>query len=181
MKAVDKMGFIAGLQALVDVQLQRAVQLVRLDNELLNRPSATGGWSINQCFAHLVSYGAYYLPLLKRALLQPTNGNQTSTFVGSWLGGYLTRLMNPRTGRTKFKAVKRHQPVATAVDRTSIDLFIRQQKELQELLTLAERVDINSVRIPLSVARWVRLPVGDILQFMVTHSERHLQQAERNA
>jgi hypothetical protein len=179
-KAVDKTVFITGLQAPVDAQLQRTVQLSRLDNELLNRPSATGGWSINQCVSHLVSYGEYYLPLLRSALLQPTNSDQASTFVGSWLGGYLTRLMNPQTGRTKFKVVKRHQPAATAVDRTSIELFIRQQNELQELLTLAKSVDIGSVRIPLSVAGWVRLPVGDILQFMVAHIERHLQQAERN-
>lgn len=179
MKAVDKSGFITGLQALVDMQLQRAIQLSQLDNALLNQPSATGGWSISQCFAHLVSYGDYYLPLLRNALLQSTRSHQTSTFVGSWLGGYLTRLMNPQTGRTKFKAVKRHQPAAV-VDGTSIDLFIRQQNELQDLLMLAESADINSARIPLSVAGWVRLPVGDILQFMVVHSERHLQQAERN-
>ncbi len=179
-KVVDKSLFITGLQDSVDAQLQRAVQLLRLNDELLNRPSTTGGWSINQCFAHLVSYGDYYLPVLKNALRQQTDRNQESTFAGSWLGSYLTRIMNPQTGRTKFNAAKRHQPAVTRESRESVEAFIGQQYALQELLSLAKNANVSSVRVPLSIARWIRLPVGDILQFMVTHIERHVQQAERN-
>lgn len=181
MKPVDKALYLARLEQQVEGHLQEAVQhFQNLDEAKLNRPSPTGGWSITQCLAHLNSYSHYYLPRLQQGLDQQRGKPVTNTFVSSWLGAYLTKLMDPGTGRTKFKAIKRHRPPDGLSAYAVVAQFIDQQEELLRLLQAAKALNINAVSIPLSIAGWVRLPLGDILQFMVVHAERHLQQANRN-
>lgn len=151
-----------------------------LDEATLNRPAPTGGWSIAQCLAHLNSYGDYYLPLLSQAINHPSGRPAAGMFASSWLGTYLTRLMDPQTSSKQFKAVKRHIPPSNLAAHEVVATFIDQMETLLRLLRLAETVDLRAARIPLSVAGWVRLPLGDVLQFMIAHTDRHLQQARQN-
>lgn len=181
MQPVDKAFWLATLEQHVEEHIQEAVQHYQnLDEDTLRQPSPIGGWSIAQCLAHLNSYGHYYLPRLQRGLAKPSETRSATTFVSSWLGTYVTKLMDPETSRTKFKAIKQHQPTDTLSPHQRVAEFIDQQETLLCLLRMARKADVNAVRIPLSVAAWVRLPLGDILQFMVVHTKRHLVQANRN-
>ena len=182
MKPLDKASWLATLERLVEEHIQVAVQhFQNMDEGTLCQPSLTGGWSIAQCLAHLNSYGHYYLPRLQQGLDKQLKTSQADSFVSSWLGKYLTGLMDPKTSRTKFKTAKRHRPTNALAPHQVVAEFIDQQETLLCLLRVAQKADVNAVRIPLSVAAWVRLSLGDILQFMIVHTERHLVQASRNS
>jgi len=48
------------------------------------------------------------------------------------------------------------------------------------LLTQARQADLSATRVPLSIAPFLRLRLGDVFGFNVAHNERHVQQALRN-
>ena len=97
------------------------------------------------------------MPRLKQGLAhQPAgewSGNSpTNTFVRSWLGTYLIRLVDPETGKSKYKAARRHQPANGLPAYAVVAEFINQQEELLSRLREVQERDVNAVRIPLSVA-----------------------------
>ncbi|GAB3743591.1 DinB family protein [Spirosoma lituiforme] len=181
MKSIDKAVWLTALEQQVEGHIQQAVECFQnMDDATLSQPSPTDGWSIAQCLAHLNSYGSYYLPRLEQGLSTGQAQPVTHRFESSWLGAFLTRLMDPKTGKKKFRAIKRHRPAEGCPAHGVVAAFIDQQEQLLLLLRQAVHVDVNGVRIPLSISPWLHLPIGDVLQFLVAHTERHIVQANRN-
>ncbi|MFD1142877.1 DinB family protein [Larkinella insperata] len=157
-----------------------------LPNDALNWPPAPERWSIAQCLEHLNSYGQYYLPKLKRAI---ERGEQepipaTERFRSGWLGNYFANSMRPKADGSiglKAKAVKEHTPAAELDAKAVMAVFQGQQRELLSLLERARRVDMQKLRVPISIARFIRLSVGDTLRFLIAHEQRHILQAQRVA
>jgi hypothetical protein len=168
------------LEEKTEAHLEEAIRLFQnLNEEVLLRPSKTGGWSMAQCLEHLNSYGYYYLPRIEKGL-DENKKTAKEFFKSSWLGTYFIRIMDPKTGKSKYKAFKDHQPPAAPDARAVIAEFIRQQEILLLLLRRAQTADLNTIRIPVSIMKWLRLKLGDVFQFIIAHNERHLQQAKRN-
>ncbi|WP_421830623.1 DinB family protein [Larkinella sp.] len=152
----------------------------------LNRQPAPDRWSIAQCLEHLNSYGHYYLPQLETAVLKGETGSirPTSTFRSGWLGNYFANSMRPKTDGSialKMKAVKEHTPVSDLNASAVLAVFLEQQHALLELLERAKQVNIQKLRIPISIARFIRLSVGDTFRFLIAHEQRHVLQARRVA
>ncbi|WP_114781235.1 DinB family protein [Botryobacter ruber] len=181
MKEVNQEELLEALETKVEQHIAEAVRVFQnLPEAGLLQPAENGGWSIAQCLAHLNSYGDYYLPRIQAALARNKALLPTGTFKSTWLGNRFIRMMAPETGTKKYKAARQHLP-ADALDAPAVvGEFIRQQEELLACLRLARKSDLNAIRIPVSILKWVRLKLGDILQFMVVHNERHLLQAKRN-
>lgn len=57
--------------------------------------------------------------------------------------------------------------------------FEQQQFLMQELLEKSRNVDLMKIKIPLTISRWIRLRLGDILRIVIYHNERHIRQAIR--
>ena len=57
--------------------------------------------------------------------------------------------------------------------------FIEQQEQLLTLIERARQVDLGSVRVPISLSKWIRLKLGDTFLFLMAHLERHVLQLER--
>ncbi|HLP51620.1 MAG TPA: DinB family protein [Chitinophagales bacterium] len=168
---------IDGLEQSVERHLQQAVRVFQnLDEEVLQRPSPTGGWSIAQCLWHLNSYGQFYLPRIGAALEQAAeNGTAVEHFKSGRLGSYFTQMMEP--GKSKYKANKQHLPPAVVNPHQTVAEFIQQQETLLQYLRKARMVNLNKIRLPISIARLIKLKLGDVLKFVVAHNERHIQQA----
>lgn len=167
------------LEQKTEAHLKEAIALFQnLNEDILLRPSSTGGWSIVQCLDHLNSYGNYYLPEIEKGLAQPKSYHPF--FKSSWLGAYFTRIMDPKTSKHKYKAFKGHQPALTLNAHAVVAEFICQQEKILLLLRQAQNTDLNAIRIPISILRWLRLKLGDVFQFIIAHNERHLLQAKRN-
>ncbi len=181
MKSQDKYELLFMLEHKVEAQLQDAIRIFQnLDETLLLRPSTSGGWSIAQCLEHLNSYGHYYLPRIQHSIEQAPEKNSGQLFKSSWLGNYFVQMMDPATSRKKYKAFRGHIPPPELEPYEVVGEFIRQQEMLLKLLNEAQRIDLNTLKIPLSISHWVKLKLGDIFGFIVAHNERHLIQAKRN-
>lgn len=174
-----KTTLLSQLEASVENHLQCAVRdLQNRGEEELLRPSATGGWSVTQCLEHLNSYGRFYLPELQKALAKSQQVDQKG-FKSTWLGRYFKEMMDPSSGKRKYKAFKSHIPSQNLDAYRVVAEFIQQQEELLAHLQKAQQADLN-IRVPISITRFFRLKIGDVFQFLIAHDERHLQQAKRN-
>jgi len=149
-----------------------------------NKPPIPGSWSAAQCLEHLNIYGRYYLPAIENAISRATKlqSIRSNIFKSGWLGNYFTNLMKPAANGSLKKKMKapanaRPQPElnATAV----IAEFIDQQEKLLQLLEKAKSIDLNKARVPISIARFIRLKLGDVFMFLIAHNQRHILQAER--
>lgn len=171
---------IQQLESRIEQHLKDTIySLQNLPEEVLLRPAADGGWSIAQCLEHLNTYGDYYLPQIQQGLAQ-ASPTPTVFFQSSWLGSYFTKMMEPTTGKKKFKAFKGHIPAVQLDGHATVARFIQQQEELLSYVKQAKSVNLNKIRIPISITRLIRLKLGDVFQFIIAHDERHLQQAFRN-
>nr|WP_295933827.1 DinB family protein [uncultured Dyadobacter sp.] len=180
MKTVNKGALLQKLDDQVERHIADTIALFQnRDSDFLNRPSATGGWSIAQCLDHLNSYGNYYLPKMREKLAEASPTNAT-TFTSTWLGSYFIRMMDPQTGKRKYKAFKGHIPEANLDSAAVVGEFIRQQEDLLYLLREGVQKDIDAIRIPVSILPFIRMKIGDTFQFIIAHNERHMQQAKRN-
>ncbi|KAA5546494.1 DinB family protein [Adhaeribacter rhizoryzae] len=181
MKPVNKEQFLSRLENKVESHLQEAIRVFQnINEETLLRPATNGGWSIAQCLDHLNSYGQYYLPYIQKGLNKNINLVNPDTFQSSWLGNYFTRLIDPETGKKKQKSAKIHQPAHNLDAHAVVAEFIQQQETLLAYIKQSRQVDLNKIKIPVSILKWIKLNLGDVLQFLIAHNERHLQQAKQN-
>jgi hypothetical protein len=179
MKPVNSIELINKLEEQVEQHLAKAIKLYQhLTNEELNKQAPDGGWSIAQCLEHLNSYGDYYLPKMAEGI-EGFKGEFSSTFTSTWLGNYFTKMLDPATGKRKMKAFKAYVPPSELDGQAVVAKFIRQQETLITLLRNSKRKDLDKIKIPISISRWIRLKLGDTFRFIIAHDERHVQQAGR--
>lgn len=147
---------------------------------LLSQP-APGKWSAVQCLDHLNSYGRYYLPAIEKAVSKV--GTVKSVFFNSgWLGNYFYKSMlvdNSGAPVTKMNSPKNHRPHENLQPGKVLNEFICQQEKLLILLSKAKSVDISKARVPISIAPFIKIKLGDTFLFFIAHINRHLLQAQR--
>ncbi|RDB03967.1 DinB family protein [Runella aurantiaca] len=181
METLPKEQLLNSLEHLVDGHLQQAIRhFQNMTAHDLLQPAYNGGWSIAQCLDHLNSYGHYYLPKIQQGIAKNIHLPPKDTFKSSWLGAYFIKMMDPETGKKKYKAFKGHIPAPDLDAYAVVAEFIQQQENLLIYLKEARSTDLNAIRIPISIARFITLKLGDVFQFVIAHNERHIRQAMRN-
>ncbi|WP_153795718.1 DinB family protein [Foetidibacter luteolus] len=140
-------------------------------------------WSANECLQHLNSYGRYYIPAMEQAIQSSVCAKQhpSAKFSSGFLGGYFTKMMQPKQNgviSNKMKSPGAHAPKSILQSHEVIREFIDQQEKILKLLYVAKRVDLNKTRVPISIAPFIKLKLGDVLSFVIAHNERHVLQAE---
>jgi hypothetical protein len=151
--------------------------------KLLQQP-APNKWSAGQCLEHLNSYGRYYLPAIENAIQKAVQKNLRAEeqFTSGWLGNYFTNLMKPGIeGKkmTKMSAPKNHVPPADLDAYRVVSEFIDQQERMITLLETARKISLERAKVPVSIAKFIRLSLGDTFRFLIMHTYRHFLQAER--
>ncbi len=146
---------------------------------LLMQPSANK-WSAAQCLEHLNSYGRYYLPAIENAIVEAREKGKlpAPSFNSGWLGNYFTNMMKPSPKMKKMASPKDHLPKANLNAVAVISEFIDQQEKLLKLLELSRDVDLNKTTVAISIAKFIKLKLGDVFLFLLAHNERHIVQAE---
>lgn len=167
-------------------QIQSIVEkeFLCLTPALLLQAPEPGRWSIAQCLEHLNTYNRYYIPALEKAILhgQKQGAIAKTVFRSGWLGNYFTRLMQPRIDDQKaarFQAQKNYKPSVDLNTHAVLDEFLAHQQQLLILLRRAEYIDIERYKVSVSIAKWVKMSVGDTFRFLIAHEQRHILQAER--
>lgn len=155
--------------------------IVKMSEKQLNWIPNPGVWSVAQVLAHLNEYGMYYHPTILKKIENTRYTSSKEAFVSSPLGRSAWKSMklgNAKNVKRKFRAQKGYNP---AIDKQlvtgdEISVFSEQQKELLEIVSKAEKVNLRRVKIPISISKIVRLRLGDALLFIVYHNQRHMQQ-----
>ncbi|WP_064197033.1 MULTISPECIES: DinB family protein [Emticicia] len=178
---MEKLSLLNLLESQVENHLQLAIEKFQnLSEESLLMPSSSRGWSIAQCLEHLNTYGVYYLPLFEKCLAESKEESSQEFLKSTWLGKLSIDSMNPEKGKRKFKAMKGYIPSQNLEADRVVAEFINQQERLLLILREAAKKNIQRIKIPISIAKFLKLNLGDALQFLIIHNERHMQQALRN-
>lgn len=148
--------------------------------ELLEANDGAGRWNTLQVLEHLNTYYRYYIPLIDRLLAKSTESARRY-FQPGWLGGYFTRSMLPQQGqiKNKMKTMKGHSPTADLNKDQVVHEFLLWQRKFLLIIEKAGQKDIQSIRVPISIASFIRLRLGDVLMFITAHNQRHWVQIEQ--
>jgi hypothetical protein len=47
------------------------------------------------------------------------------------------------------------------------------------MLEQSKKINLNKARVPISIAKFIKLKLGDVFGFLIAHNQRHILQAER--
>ena len=171
------------LQQLMESSISLLEDISRLEEYTgtgqLEMNDGEGRWNILQVLEHLNSYYAYYLPIIEKKSAS-ANATPRIDFTPGWLGTYFTNMMQPKDGtiKNKMKAFSNHIPPPRLEAGKVIEEFLQHQRKLIYLLELAKNLDINSIRIPISLTPYIKLKLGDTFNFIIAHNNRHRLQIE---
>lgn len=173
--------WIDDLEALTDRHLAVVQDLQKMDFKTLSRKPNPKAWNALECIEHLNLYGNYYLKKIRDTLESKTLPPARKTYKSGWSGNYFAKEMWPDEKSKKTKTFKKMNPAGSDLSMEVLKEFEQQQFLMQELLEKSRNVDLMKIKIPLTISRWVRLSLGDILRIVIYHNERHIRQAIRAA
>ena len=172
--------FLAALEAAVaDLRATVHTDFALLDAVLLNQRPAQASWSILECLEHLNRYSRYYLAAFAKALALPNPTPAAPAEVAyTWLGRKSVDMMQP-TNAKKTSTLKHLNPLGSRLGPEVLAEFDQHQARLLALLAQAHRADLNRKVVPVEFFRLLKLRLGEALEFVVVHQQRHVQQAQR--
>jgi uncharacterized damage-inducible protein DinB len=182
MKKFKSEDLIDQLEADVRQIIAAAEHLKQADPVKLSYNAEQGTWSVAQVLEHLNMYNRYYLPAIEKSMIHITR-DTNAWFVSGFWGNYFTRMMMPRNVyevKNKMNASKHYTPEKSVHVESVINEFLQHQQKLLQLLEVSRRRNLNTIRIPISITKLVRMKLGDTFRFLVAHEQRHMIQA-RNA
>lgn len=159
-----------------------------LSRDQLNWRPAPQKWSILECLLHLNYFAGHYFPPIQKALQAGRNTRPATHFTSSWLGEhYLQKYRLPIDNQLKrrLEAPPQYAPPESAPQHSDLSpkevlhTFEQHQKQLLEFLRQAHLINLQRISVPAFWWGLVKLRLGDLLQILVYHNERHIVQAQR--
>lgn len=150
-----------------------------LSAEQINWKPSVEGWSVGQCFEHLMKTNSLFFPELE----QIAAGTRRNSFLenysplSSFFGNLLVNSLK-KDGR-KFKAPSKAIVPPSAVDAGIIEQFAGHQIELIERIRRTENADWRKVKITSPFLKAMTYKLADGFRIVVEHERRHFRQAER--
>lgn len=166
------------LQAEVRQILLQANQLNYCQLNLLQQQPSPEKWSVAQVLEHLNFYAAHYITAIEQKLHFNQSGPSVN-FHSGWLGNYFANIMKPTNDGAiskKMKAPGNAIPSKHPDAKKMLDEFISHQHHLLNLLQIAKTANIENVRIPTSLSKFISLKLGDTFRFFIAHEQRHFVQ-----
>lgn len=156
-------------------------KLNKLKDSQLNWKPNNQSWSINEILFHLNQYAHYYQNVFISKIESTKFTEPKSQFISSPLGKSAWKSMKLGVAnniKRKFQSPKNYNPTLQPqlVRPNEISIFEKYQLDLFEIIEKARKVNIQRVKIPISISKFIRLKLGDALLFVIYHNERHLQQ-----
>ncbi|MBD3638532.1 MAG: DinB family protein [Crocinitomicaceae bacterium] len=141
-------------------------------------------WSIAQCFAHLNAFHRFYVPVFTERIRNSRFQEPADYFQSSPLGNstYLkVKLGKLKNVKRKLKSPKDYNPLINKNLKMEnvIEDFLKYQNQMLEVLEKARKINIRKTKTPFSVRPIVKLRLGDAFQYIVFHTERHVEQAKK--
>lgn|SRR5690606_10260008 len=169
---------IEELKSFTQTHLEKAEEWKNLSLEILQKRPNEMAWNALECLEHLNYYGDFYISEIKRVMENSHLKNQEYFYSGI-LGNYFAKMMLPKEKGGKMNTFKEMNPFEKNLDQSVIDKFIKQQKELLDLLKLAESKNLTKIKTRISISKWIKLRLGDTFRVVIYHNFRHIKQAEK--
>jgi hypothetical protein len=154
--------------------------LLQKNPDLLQQQPQVNKWSVAQVIEHLNSYGRYYLPLIEESLIDPLPPS-VGLYSPGWLGDYFTKSMLPKNDgqiSNKMQSPKNHRPSKEIDSKVAINEFLKQEYHLLQLLDKAANTNLEKIKIPISISRFIKIKLGDTFRFLIAHHQRHFVQIQ---
>jgi uncharacterized damage-inducible protein DinB len=180
MKKIKSDVLLDTLQSDVRSIIFQCNQLNGISRHLLQQAPESGKWSVAQVLEHLNIYSRYYINAIENRLHLNQSGPDVF-FKPGWLGNYFTRLMKPGENKIilkKMKAPKNAVPAAKPNAEAMLTECLQHQHHLLNLLQIAKNVNLNYIRIPISINKYIKMKLGDTFRFLIAHEQRHFLQIE---
>jgi hypothetical protein len=150
-----------------------------LSTEQINwKPSETG-WSVGQCFEHLIKSNEFFYGELDKIAA----GTRQNSFLENWspLSGIFGSLLvgSLKKDERKFKAPTQKIVPPSDVDAAIIENFIVHQAELIGKIKKTETADWNKIKITSPFMFLMTYKLSDGFQVIIEHEKRHFRQAQR--
>ena len=142
------------------------------------KPSADG-WSVGQCFEHLIKSNHLFFPELERI----AGGERVNSFLENYspLSSFFGNLLinSLKKDERKFKAPSKAIVPPSDVDALIVELFTAHQTDLIERVKSTEKADWQKTKITSPFMKLVTYTLADGFRVVVEHERRHIRQAER--
>lgn len=149
--------------------------------EDLNKRATPESWSALECIAHLNIYGDFYIPEIQKNIQGSAYKSPAKLVKGGLLGNYFVKMVGPLENSKKMKTLASSNPIGSKLDFSTLVKFKAQQEELLQLLEQAKNVDLNKTKTSISIAKWVKIRLGDAFRVVIFHNQRHMIQALNSA
>ena len=165
--------------SLIDVVTTVKTTFMKEDEQKLNRKISPIAWSVLECIEHLNRYHNYYLPILENKICNAGSSPQNDYDVRySWIGKYSIKMMDP-SNLKKQKTFKRMNPAGDKLQKTVLNHFLNDMAIFEKVLNDARYVDLNVQAVNVEFFKPLKMNLGETLEFLLLHIERHLEQAIR--
>lgn len=158
--------------------LQYAESLLLVPEDELNFRTTTDTWSALECLEHLNRYGNFYIPEISQRISSSKTTSKPD-FKPGILGNYFAQTMLPKDKLNKMKTLKVMNPIHSQLNKEVVNEFIKQQKQLLDLLEKARPINLEKTKTAISISKLITLKLGDTFRFVIYHNARHIAQAER--
>lgn len=142
------------------------------------RPSAEG-WSVGQCFEHLIKTNELFYGKLDEIAA----GKQKNSFLENYspLSGFFGNLLinSLKKDARKFKAPSQKIVPPSEIDANIIEIFAAHQAELISKIKQTETANWNKIKISSPFMKLMTYKLSDGYIIVVEHERRHFRQAER--
>ena len=178
-KSITQSDLIVELQGIVSKAKSKLEDWENIPEEKLQYRTSEKKWNSLECIEHLIRYAQFYDPVFQEALKKASKRTTDKKYKKGWIGSPTAYSMRPKvTGKlNKMATFKDKNPLNTALSKETLGEWSKHLAVLEEVLKKAETVDLNSVRCPLTIPV-LKFYLGDTLQFIVFHIERHILQAD---
>ncbi len=151
----------------------------KLSAEQINWKPSEDGWSVGQCFEHLIKTNELFYGELDKI----ASGVRRNSFLENWspLSGFFGNLLigSLKKDERKFKAPTQKIVPPSEIDANIIEIFAAHQAELIEKIKQSEAADWNKIKITSPFMKLITYRLADGFQVIVEHEKRHFRQAER--
>lgn len=164
-----------------DLLEQVRSKIAKLPEEALKVRKTPENWNILECFAHLNAYTDHYMSHIERSIhkAKARRWSTAPTFHSTWFGRYSVAYVDPANlgAKKKRKSPKRFNYWQKDLHANEVRRFIISTEMLLRNIGLAREIDLNKPEIPLAQFKLLKMNLGDMFEFLVTHNRRHVLQA----
>lgn len=152
-------------------------ELKQLPENRLNAKVSSEEWCVLECVDHMNKATELYLDQIEPKIGE-LNPAKKEAFKKTWLANKFTKMLAPTEDgeiKSKMKTMKVFIPVSE-IDNSVIARFVENTERVENIIKQAQNKDLRSFKVTTAVGPILKFYLGDALDFILAHNERHVVQ-----